>query len=117
VPDPSGVVLVTVTVPDEATGARLAAALVERRLAACVKVAGPVSSTYRWREVIATDQEWVLSIVTLRSAFDGVAVAVAELHPYEVPEVVATEVVAATNAYGQWVREQVSAAADTPGSG
>lgn len=101
------VVVVTVSVPDQATGDRLAAALVDRRLAACVKRSGPVRSTYRWQGNVEREDECVLQVMTLHSAFDDLCAAVCELHPYEVPEVIATPVVAGSADYLTWVREQV----------
>lgn len=101
------VVLVTVSVPDEATADRVGEALVDRRLAACVKRSGPVRSTYRWRGDVEREDEWVLQIMTVQSAFEELCAAVCELHPYEVPEVIATPVVAGSADYLTWVREQV----------
>lgn len=107
--DEVGVVAVTVSVPDEATGDRLASALVEDRLAACVKRSGPVRSVYRWQGVVEHDQEWTLSCITSLANVEALAARVRELHPYEVPEVVATPVVAGTADYLEWVRSNTAA--------
>ena len=102
--DEVGVVAVLVSVPDEATGDRLASALVEDRLAACVKRSGPVRSVYRWQGAIEHDQEWTLSCITSAARVEELAARVRELHPYEVPEVIATPVVAGSADYLEWVR-------------
>lgn len=99
----AAVVLVTVSVPDAVTGDRIAEALVERRLAACVKRSGPVRSVYRWQGSVQRDDEWLLSCVALAGRVEALAVAVRELHPHEVPEVLATPVVAGDPAYLDWV--------------
>jgi periplasmic divalent cation tolerance protein len=104
------VVLVTVSVPDAVTGDRIAEALVERRLAACVKRSGPVRSVYRWEGSVQRDDEWMLSCVTLDGRVEAVGGAVRELHPHEVPEVIATPVVAGDQEYLDWVSVEVDAA-------
>lgn len=100
----TGVVVVTVSVPDEAVGERIASALVHERLAACVKRSGPVRSTYRWQGAVEDDQEWVLSCITVGAGLAALTERVRELHPYEVPEVIACEVVAGSADYLDWVR-------------
>jgi periplasmic divalent cation tolerance protein len=100
------VVLVTVSVPDVDTGERLADELVERRLAACVKQSGPVRSVYRWQGRVECAQEWLLSCVTTAERVEALSAAVRELHPHEVPEVVATAVVAGDADYLRWVRAE-----------
>ncbi len=101
------VVLVTVSVPDAVTGDRIADALVEQRLAACVKRSGPVRSTYRWEGRVQRDDEWLLGCVTVEDRVAALTVAVRRLHPYDVPEVVATPVVAGDAEYLDWVVAQV----------
>ncbi len=100
------VVLVTVSVPDVDTGERLADELVERHLAACVKQSGPVRSVYRWQGRIEREQEWVLSCVTTAARVAELAAAVRELHPHDVPELVATAVVDGDADYLAWVRAE-----------
>lgn len=100
------VVMVTVSVPDVVTGERLADALVSRHLAACVKQSGPVRSVYRWQGRVEHEQEWLLSCVTTAGRVDDLASVVRELHPHEVPEVVATAVVAGDADYLRWVRAE-----------
>jgi periplasmic divalent cation tolerance protein len=103
VSDVPAVVLVTVSVPDAVTGDRIAETLVAQRLAACVKRSGPVRSVYRWQGSVERDDEWLLSCVTLERRVEALAAAVRELHPHEVPEVLATPVVAGDPAYLDWV--------------
>ena len=72
-------------------------ALVERRLAACVQIVGPIRSTYRWKEQIETTQEWQCVAKTRRELYERVEEAVKSLHPYEVPEILAVPIVAASD--------------------
>lgn len=103
----TGVVLVTVSVPDAVLGAELAEVLVGERLAACVKVLGPCRSTYRWKGVVEQAEEWRVEVVSTAAAVPGVVAAVRARHPDEVPEVVAVPVVDGDAAYLRWAREQV----------
>ncbi len=98
---------VTTTAPDEAMAQRLAAALVESRLAACVQVSGPITSTYRWRGAVESGQEWLCTAKTTEACWPGIERLVAEHHPYDTPELIATPITHASAAYEAWLREAV----------
>ena len=95
------VVLSTAGTEDEAS--RIASALVERRLAACVNVVPGVSSTYRWQGAVQTDREWLLVVKTRRDRFEAVRAAIRELHSYEVPEIVMLDIADGDAAYLAWI--------------
>jgi periplasmic divalent cation tolerance protein len=82
---------------------RLARDLVERRLAACVQVVGPISSTYRWRGTVETAQEWLCLIKTTGARFDALAGWVETNHPYETPELTAVPIENGGPGYLAWV--------------
>ncbi len=92
---------------------RIAAALVDRRLAACVQVHGPVASTYRWQGQVATADEWVLVAKSRTDRYKDLEQAIRELHPYDEPEIIATEIVAGSASYLRWIDEQVSDSGDS----
>lgn len=98
-------VVTTVGNPEDA--AALAAALVERRLAACVQTVGPVTSTYRWEGKIETSQEWQLVIKSRADLFPALRDAIAELHSYEVPEILALPILSGGESYLDWMREEL----------
>lgn len=100
------VVLTTAGSVDEAN--RIADALVQRRLAACVNMVGPVSSVYRWKEKVERAQEWLLLIKTTAGMVDAVGEATKELHSYELPECVALAVEGGSEAYLEWIGENVA---------
>ena len=102
------VVVVLSTAPDATTASRLADALVERRLAACVNAIPGVRSTYRWEGEIRRDDEVLLLIKTTRAGLRALEGAIVELHPYEVPEIVVLPVEGGSPAYLRWVAENVS---------
>lgn len=95
-------VVVLVTCPP-ARAARLAAALVDERLAACVNIVPRVTSIYRWKGKRRRDVESLLVIKTRRSAFARLRRRVVELHPYEVPEVIALSIGAGHGPYLKWL--------------
>jgi len=96
------------TTETEQDAQAIATALVERGLAACVQIVGPIRSTYRWKEKIETAQEWQCVAKTRRELFERVEEALKSLHPYEVPEILAVSIVAASQSYGRWIDEQVT---------
>jgi periplasmic divalent cation tolerance protein len=98
---------VTTTTARAADAARIARILVERRLAACVQVSGPVRSTYRWQGRVETAREWLCSMKTTRSRFRELAAAVAELHPYETPELIAVPLATGSRKYLGWLSSSV----------
>ena len=100
------VCVVGTTVPDEATADRLAAALVDERLAACVQVGGPIRSSYRWGGDRCEDREWTVTAKTRAGVSDSLVERLVELHPAEVPEVLVTAVVGGHRPYLDWVRSE-----------
>jgi periplasmic divalent cation tolerance protein len=88
----------------------IARALVEDRLAACVQVLGPVSSTYRWKGQIETSQEWQCWAKSRRELYPRIEQAIRRLHPYEVPEVLAVEILAGSRSYLAWLDETLGSA-------
>ena len=86
---------------------RIARALVEERLAACVQVAGPVASTYRWKGQIETSEEWQCWAKTRQSLYERVEQTIRRLHPYEVPEILALPILAGSASYLAWLDAEV----------
>lgn len=86
---------------------RIARELVQRRLAACVQVIGPIRSTYRWRGKIETAQEWQCWAKSRRDLYDQVEQAIRQLHAYEVPEILAVPIVAGSAGYLAWLEEEL----------
>jgi periplasmic divalent cation tolerance protein len=87
---------------------RISAALVERRLAGCVQIIGPVRSVYRWQGNVQQAEEWLCLVKTIREQYAAVEAAIRELHSYECPEIIATAVEAGSAAYLEWLRAQTA---------
>ncbi len=94
---------VLTTAGSEEEAERIAAALVERRLAACVQTIGPIASRYRWQGEVETAREWLCLAKTEAGRYEGVEAAIRELHSYEEPEIVATPIVAGSRGYLDWL--------------
>jgi periplasmic divalent cation tolerance protein len=100
-------VQVLTTAPSEEEAERIATALVEARLAACVQVVGPVISHYRWQGALEREREWQCLAKTTLSRFAEVEEKIRELHSYEEPEIIATEIVAGSSGYLSWLVDNV----------
>jgi len=94
---------VVTTTAERKDADRIALALVEERLAACVQVTGPIQSTYRWRGAIESAQEWQCWAKTRRDLYERVEQAIRRLHPYEVPEILAIPILAGSASYLAWL--------------
>jgi len=100
----STVVVMLVTVPSDDEARRIGRTLVDERLAACVNVVGPVRSIYHWDGAVQEDTEHLMVVKARRADVEALAARVRALHPYDVPEVIALDVVAGSAPYLDWVR-------------
>jgi len=96
-------VIVTTTTASAEAAQALAADAVDAQLGACAQVAGPVTSVYRWEGAMQTEQEWRVEIKTAADRVDALVAHIVANHDYDVPEVVATAVVAGSADYLSWV--------------
>jgi periplasmic divalent cation tolerance protein len=94
--------------PDQASADRLAAVLVNERLAACAQVQCPVSSTYRWQGAVEHATECYCYLKTTTARLPALEARIRELHPYEVPEVIALPIIGGNVDYLRWIEEAVS---------
>jgi periplasmic divalent cation tolerance protein len=103
----SDYVQVLTTAGSEAEAQRIADALVEGRLAACVQVVGPIASTYRWRGEIEREREWQCLAKTEAARYDEVEAAIRVVHSYDEPEILAIPILAASPGYLAWISASV----------
>jgi periplasmic divalent cation tolerance protein len=87
---------------------RLARALVEKRLAACVNVMPGIRSVYHWKDAIEDDEEVLLLIKTSRALLQELRDEIERLHSYEVPEVIALQVVDGSERYLAWMNRELA---------
>jgi len=102
-------VVVLTTAGSEEEARKIADALIERRLAACVNVVGGVTSVYRWEGTIQRDPEVLMIIKSTEARLEALKNRVAELHSYQVPEIIAVPVSEGWPAYLDWVRKETGA--------
>lgn len=104
----SEVHLIYITAPDRETALSIAQVVVEERLAACANLLDGMTSVYRWEGEIRNDSETVLILKTVQSQLQRLTKRVIELHPYDVPCVMALPVVEGSATYLSWVRDEVA---------
>lgn len=96
------------TLPDEDSAGKLAAALVEHRLAACVNVLAPCRSVYRWQGEVQNDKETPLFIKTSSERYAALEDFLRQNHPYELPELIALDIAQGLPAYLEWLAAETS---------
>lgn len=100
--------LVLTTAASQEEARRLAKALVERRLAACVNIVPNMNSVYRWKEKVEESHEFLLLMKTTESVVPKLREAIQELHSYEVPECIVLPIEEGSAAYLDWIDESVT---------
>lgn len=85
---------------------RIAKAIVEKRLAACVQVIGPIMSSYWWEGKVQTAEEWLCLMKTRKNLYPRLEEALRAIHPYDVPEIVAVPIVAGHADYLNWLNQE-----------
>ena len=99
-------IVTTTATHDEAE--QIARMLIEHRLAACAQVTGPVTSVYHWQGKVEEGDEWLCTLKTRESLFEKVAAAIREVHSYQCPEIVATQILEASGDYLAWLERELS---------
>jgi len=99
--------IVLTTAGSQEEAGKIAHALVERRLAACVNIVPRIESVYRWQGKIENATEWLLIIKTRAAALESVRQAIQELHSYELPECVMLEIAGGSQQYLDWIENSL----------
>ncbi len=99
------IILTTTGSEDEAR--KIAEALVERRLAACVNIVSQVHSVYRWRGEVEQADEYLLLVKTVREREEQVRATIRELHSYEIPECIAIQIEGGSAEYLKWIEDSI----------
>ena len=101
--------LVLTNLPDRAAAERLADALIEKRLAACVNILAPCRSVYRWKDAVQHDEEHPLLIKTTAERYAELETAIRAAHPYDLPEIIAVPIELGLPAYLDWIGSETDA--------
>lgn len=81
--------------------------LVHNKMAACCQISGPITSVFHWKEKIHNVEEYYCVLKTRRSLFTEIEKAIKELHPYEVPEIIAIPIIHGSDDYLAWIDDIV----------
>ena len=98
------IVLITVSSPEE--GEKIAKALVEKRVAACVNIVPGLRSIYRWQGKICDDKEALMILKTKKALFKQIVARVEKLHSYDVPEIIAMPIIEGSSKYLSWLNKE-----------
>ncbi len=99
--------LVLSTASSREEAEKIATALVENRLAACVQILGPMRSIYRWKDAVENAEEFLLLMKTTATSLAGLRRELQKLHSYEVPECIEIPIESGLPAYMHWIEESV----------
>ncbi len=101
--------IVLCTCPDPATAERIAETVVNERLAACVNIVPDLTSVYRWEGQVQRNTELLLLIKTRQAVYSLLESRIRELHPYQIPEIVALPNQTGSSAYLSWIADHTGA--------
>jgi periplasmic divalent cation tolerance protein len=99
--------IVLTTAGSEEEARKIACALVDRQLAACVNIVPQMESIYRWQGKVEESREWLLLIKTSAALFPKVRDAIRELHSYDLPECIALDIADGSQEYLKWLESSV----------
>ena len=99
---------VLTTTAEKSDAQSIAHMLVEKRLAACTQISGPLESSYWWNDRIETVQEWLVTIKTRGDMYAAVEMAIRAVHPYDQPEILALPIAAVSAGYRTWLLAQLA---------
>ena len=84
---------------------KIARMLVEKRLAGCIQIL-PITSIYRWRG-IEREEEWLCLIKSKKTLYEELEKTIKEIHPYEIPEIIAVPIIAGSDDYLKWLNNEL----------
>ena len=100
-------VQVVTTTEKKEDAEKIAKAIAEKRLAGCIQIIGPITSTYWWKGNVETAEEWLLFIKSKKNFYEELEKAIKEIHPYETPEIIAMPIVAGSKDYLEWLENEL----------
>lgn len=100
-------VQVATTTSSRENADQIARKLVEEKLAACVQISGPITSFYHWQGTLQEDREYLLTIKTAKKHIPAISEIFSQLHPYDLPELIALPIVDGSPAYLAWIKENL----------
>ena len=105
----TGYIQVMTTTEHKADAEKIAKILLEKRLAACVQIIGPLTSYFHWQDKLDTAREYLCLIKSRDDLFAELEDAIKSVHPYEVPEIIATPITKGGKDYLNWMAAELKA--------
>ncbi|MEI6153506.1 MAG: divalent-cation tolerance protein CutA [Deltaproteobacteria bacterium] len=102
----SGIIKVIITFDSRKIAEEIGRDLVRRRLASCAQISGPSKSIYWWKGKIEEAEEWVCTLKSSKDLYETIEKEIRILHPYDVPQIIATDIHHALPEYVEWVKEE-----------
>jgi len=104
----SEIIKTIITFDNKETAEKIGRGLVERKLAACAQISGPIKSIYWWKGKIEEAEEWVCTLKSRKDLYKTIEKEIRALHPYELPQIIATDIDGALPEYIQWVIDETT---------
>ena len=86
---------------------KIAKAIIEKRLAGCIQIVGPITSLYWWKRNIEKEEEWLLFIKSKKNLYQKLEKVIKEIHPYKMPEIIALPIIAGSKDYLRWLKNEL----------
>ena len=100
------IIQIVTTASDRKIIEKIGRELIEKRLIACAQIVGPIQSVYRWKGKVEETDEWLLLMKTRESHYPAIEAEFRRLHPYEIPEIIATVIEKGLPEYMDWVTKE-----------
>lgn len=100
--------IVFVTAPDKKVAKIIAKELLDKNLAACISIQEPVVSLFHWKGKVEEENEVLLMIKTNTKAFKALESAIRKIHPYDVPEIIASSITHGNSDYLKWIDDTIT---------
>jgi len=104
----SEILLVATTLETQQEAEDLATCILDKRLAACAQITGPITSLYWWQGKIENSKEYILSLKSTSDLYDSLEQLIKENHPYETPEIIATRLNRCSHEYKIWLEKEIN---------
>ena len=95
------------TVKKRSDADRIAEILSKKKLSACTQIIGPIMSFFRWKGKVKKSKEWLCIAKAKRSRYKKIEKVIKEIHPYKLPEIIATSIIAGSREYLEWMQKEV----------
>ncbi len=98
---------VSTTVSKRSDAERIAKVLLNKKLSACTQIIGPITSIYKWKGKMEKSKEWLCLTKSKISHYKKIEKIIKEIHPYELPEIIAVPIIEGSNEYLNWIKKQI----------